>query len=111
MPAVTELLTTDHILPEDHRPALLVGRIWTEGLGPTLVRVTASHLYDLSGVAATCSELLDMPDPAGEVAGVVVVVAAEVEVQFHHLAGASNQNEPSIQRARQLQHQLRVLCC
>lgn len=64
MPAVTQLLTPGHILPEDHARALLIGRIWMEGLGPTLVRVTDTHLYDLSGMAATSSELLDLPDPA-----------------------------------------------
>jgi len=67
MPAVTELLTPSHILPEDPAQALLIGRIWTEGLGPTLVRVTESHLYDLSGIAATSSHLLELPDPAGAV--------------------------------------------
>lgn len=67
MPTVTELLTPAAILPEDHAQALLVGRIWTEGLGPTLVRVTESRLYDLSGIAATSSGLLELPDPAGAV--------------------------------------------
>ena len=67
MPTVTELLTPAHILPEDHAQALLIGRIWTEGLGPTLVRVTDKHLYDLSGLAATSSGLLELPDPAAAV--------------------------------------------
>ena len=61
------LLTPEHLLPEDHAQAVLVGRIWVEGVGPVLVRVTDRHLFDLSGVAATASELLEMADPAGSV--------------------------------------------
>ena len=62
-----ELLQTKNILPLDHERAVLVGRIWTEGLGPTLVRVTEDHVYDISGLAPTSSQLLDMADPVGTV--------------------------------------------
>ncbi len=57
------LLTPASILPHDHERAVLIGRIWNEGLGPTLVRVTADHVYDISGIAATCTALLEMVDP------------------------------------------------
>ena len=67
MPSPTPLLTPAQILPHDHERAVLIGRIWTPGLGPTLVRVTERHLYDISGIAATSSELLDMADPVGSV--------------------------------------------
>ncbi|MEO8859474.1 MAG: fumarylacetoacetate hydrolase, partial [Burkholderiaceae bacterium] len=62
-----ELLQVQHILPDDHTRALLVGRIWIEGSGPTLVRVCEDRVYDISGVAPTCTELLEMSDPAGSV--------------------------------------------
>ena len=61
------LLTPQNILPLDHEQAVLIGRIWTEGLGPTLVRVTQDHLYDISGLAPTSSQLLEMADPLGTV--------------------------------------------
>jgi fumarylacetoacetate (FAA) hydrolase family protein len=48
------------ILPHDHEQAVLIGRIWTEGLGPTLVHVTADHVFDISGIAPTSSALLEM---------------------------------------------------
>ena len=67
MPTVNELLTPAQILPQDHEQAVLIGRIWTEGVGPTLVRVTERHLFDLSGVAATAAQLLEMADPVGSV--------------------------------------------
>lgn len=59
-----DLLTPEHVLPQDHAQAVLIGRIWTEGLGPTLVRVSADHVYDISALAATSSALLEMVDPA-----------------------------------------------
>ena len=61
------LLTPKNILPLDHEQAVLIGRIWTEGLGPTLVRVSADHVYDISGLAPTCAQLLELADPVGTV--------------------------------------------
>lgn len=51
-------------LPADAR-ATLVGRLWQPGIGPTVVLVAAGALHDASSVAATTSELLNQPDPAG----------------------------------------------
>ena len=67
MTSVNSMLNPAQILPQDHERALLIGRIWTAGVGPTLVRVTERHIYDISGIAATASELLEMADPAGTV--------------------------------------------
>lgn len=67
MPAVKNMLTPAQVLPQDHDQAVLIGRLWTPGLGPTLVRVTEDHIYDLSGIAATSSQLLEMVDPVGSV--------------------------------------------
>ena len=57
-------LLTSNILPSHHQQAVLVGRVWTEGLGPSLVRVCEDHIYDISRMAPTCSALLEMADPA-----------------------------------------------
>ncbi len=56
---------SDHLdprvaLPADVDRALLVGRIHIEGTGPVLVQVRADGVYDLSPLAATCSELLEL---------------------------------------------------
>jgi fumarylacetoacetate (FAA) hydrolase family protein len=71
------LLTPTHILPQDVDRAVLIGRIWTEGLGPTLVRVTERHVQDLSGIAATSAQLLEMADPVGAVREFGAPVIAE----------------------------------
>ena len=61
------LLTPQSILPADHARAVLIGRFWIEGTGPVLVRVCEDHLYDLSGIAPTCTQLLEMVDAAGTI--------------------------------------------
>jgi len=55
------------VLPSDHERAVLIGRAWVEGTGPVLVRVREDGLYDLSHIAATASQLLEMADPVGTV--------------------------------------------
>ena len=56
------------LLPDDHARAELVGRVWVpEVRGPVLVRVKDDALFDLSSVAPTCSELLNMDDPVGAI--------------------------------------------
>jgi fumarylacetoacetate (FAA) hydrolase family protein len=54
-------------LPADAQLATLVGRAWVEGLGPVLVRADAGGIHDLSGLAPTCSALLELPDLARQV--------------------------------------------
>jgi len=61
------LLLPQRILPHDHEQAVLIGRIWIDGRGPSLVRVCADHIYDISLVAPTCAALLEMVDPVGAV--------------------------------------------
>jgi fumarylacetoacetate (FAA) hydrolase family protein len=54
-------------LPVDLADALLIGRVWVEGMeaidgsGPVLVLVTAAGVFDLSSVAPTASQLLELP--------------------------------------------------
>jgi fumarylacetoacetate (FAA) hydrolase family protein len=55
-------------LPVDADRALLLGRVWIPAVdGPVLVRVDGDNLLDLSGIAATASELLNRPDVAREI--------------------------------------------
>jgi fumarylacetoacetate (FAA) hydrolase family protein len=56
-------------LPDDHDRATLVGRAWLAGQpsGPTIVALRGEDLVDLSRLAVTMSDLLDMTDPAGAV--------------------------------------------
>jgi fumarylacetoacetate (FAA) hydrolase family protein len=51
-------------LPVDADAALLIGRAQVTGLGQVLVQVRPDGVFDLSQLAATCSELLELPDPA-----------------------------------------------
>ncbi|MES3001974.1 MAG: fumarylacetoacetate hydrolase family protein [Pseudomonadota bacterium] len=55
-------LQSANVLPADAADALLVGRAQVAGLGPVLVRVTPDDVFDISSVAATCSELLELRD-------------------------------------------------
>ncbi|WP_350296035.1 fumarylacetoacetate hydrolase family protein [Limnohabitans sp. Rim8] len=64
---LTNALT--HSLPQDAAQALLIGRVWQPGIGPVLVRVTPEGVFDLSALAQTCSELLELPHVASLVNG------------------------------------------
>jgi fumarylacetoacetate (FAA) hydrolase family protein len=59
------LLDVDRVLPQDASRATLVGRAWVPGRvgGPTPVTIADGSVFDLSSVAATCSELLNARDP------------------------------------------------
>jgi fumarylacetoacetate (FAA) hydrolase family protein len=55
-------------LPEDASRAELLGRVWSpQADGPVLVRIQGDSLHDLSSVAATCSQLLNLDDPVGAI--------------------------------------------
>ena len=60
-------LTLETTLPTDHAQAVLIGRIWVPGSGPVLVRVQADGITSLEHLAATTSQLLDLPDAAAQV--------------------------------------------
>ena len=57
----------DTTLPQDSKQALLIGRLWAPGLGPVVTAVTPQDVFDLSGLASTCSALLELPDVASRV--------------------------------------------
>ena len=54
-------------LPADAAQAALVGRAWVEGEGAVLVRITPDAVLDLSRLAPTMSDLLELEDPASAV--------------------------------------------
>jgi len=51
-------------LPEDMQQAVLVGRAWIEGRGPVLVQARKEGLFDLSSLAPTMVQLLELEQPA-----------------------------------------------
>ena len=57
----------DHILPDDADRALLIGRLWLPEVGPVLVAHQGGVLFDLSPLAPTSSQLLELDDPAAAV--------------------------------------------
>ncbi len=65
----TMLLTQ---LPQDAQQALLIGRLWVPGVGPFVVAVTPQDVLDLSGLATTCSALLELPGVAAQVRACLV---------------------------------------
>jgi len=68
MSAIRSLLTSARCLPADHEDALLIGRVWQPDLaGPSVVRVTGEGVFDVSALAPTISELLELPDAAAAV--------------------------------------------
>jgi fumarylacetoacetate (FAA) hydrolase family protein len=84
---VKDALTLAQALPSDAAAAILIGRIHVEGTGPVLVRVMDDGLYDLSHLAATCSELLELADPVGtlrEWGGPRIAGTAEVLANSAH---------------------------
>lgn len=64
MNTLRDSLTVSAALPADAADAMLAGRAWVQGQGPVLVQVRPDGVYDLSGVAPTMSQLLELPDPA-----------------------------------------------
>ncbi|MEQ1806526.1 MAG: fumarylacetoacetate hydrolase family protein [Burkholderiaceae bacterium] len=57
------------ILPADHAGATLIGRVWLPAAGgPKPVLVRGADLLDLSGVARTVSQLLELKSPLAAIA-------------------------------------------
>jgi fumarylacetoacetate (FAA) hydrolase family protein len=62
-------IATD-VLPEDGLAGTLVGRLWVDGThpGPRPVTLRADGVFDLSGLGATLSDVLELADVAARVA-------------------------------------------
>jgi fumarylacetoacetate (FAA) hydrolase family protein len=61
-------LTAADILPADGYSGGLVGRLWLDN-GPHVVAARDGGLFDLSALAPTMSDLVDLPEPATQVRG------------------------------------------
>jgi fumarylacetoacetate (FAA) hydrolase family protein len=67
---VNGALTSARTLPQDHDRATLIGRVWIPDVqGPTLVTIRGGLVHDLSAIAPTSSDLLNMENAAGAVRG------------------------------------------
>jgi fumarylacetoacetate (FAA) hydrolase family protein len=65
---MTNWLSSVPCLPDNHSHAVLVGRVWRPDVeGPALVCVQNGDLFDLSAVAPTCSQLLELVDPVAAI--------------------------------------------
>src|SRR5690348_5863909 len=64
---ISNHLRPDVALPSDADRATLVGRIELPGAGAVLVQVRPDGVFDLSRLAPTCSDLLELDDPAAAV--------------------------------------------
>jgi len=64
---MTRQLDFSDPLPTDAADALLVGRMWQPGIGPTVVACHGGALFDLSRVAPTTSQLFELDAPAAAV--------------------------------------------
>jgi fumarylacetoacetate (FAA) hydrolase family protein len=59
------------LLPQDAQQALLIGRLWVPDLGPVVCAVTPEDVFDLSPLAPTSSQLLELPEAAHQVRALV----------------------------------------
>ena len=92
-----EWLSPAAALPTDRAHATLVGRVWAPGVdGPMLVWVKDDMLYDLSPVAATSSDLLNLGDPVS-----AIRTAANALQPVTSLTHALSNAEPNGRNARE----------
>ncbi|CAN5513294.1 fumarylacetoacetate hydrolase family protein [soil metagenome] len=74
-------LSISTCLPADADQAILIGRVWQDGTGPLVVRIMGEGVYDLTHLASTTSELLELFDPVGtlrEYGGARIASTADV---------------------------------
>jgi fumarylacetoacetate (FAA) hydrolase family protein len=69
MNTLRDRLSPTAVLPADHGSATLIGRAWVpQRGGPVPVLARADGLHDLSGIARTVSELLELVSPLAAIA-------------------------------------------
>jgi fumarylacetoacetate (FAA) hydrolase family protein len=59
------------VLPHDFERALMVGRVWREGIGPAVVAVRGGQVFDITRRTATVADLFECDDPAAIVGSAV----------------------------------------
>jgi len=65
---MTNWLGSVPCLPLDDSAAMLVGRVWRPDVeGPSVVFIQKDEVYDLSSVAPTCSQLLELENPVAAI--------------------------------------------
>ncbi len=84
------------ILPVDADRALLVGRLWKPGVGPVVVALRADRLVDISSLAPTMSQLLELDQVAARVRQ--AMVEAPVVCRLEEMLGNADE------RARNAEH-------
>jgi len=90
-------LTSARCLPEDRDRALLIGRLWVPAAGgPVPVCIDGDDVRDLSAVAATTSQLLELDDPVARIrtAAPLPRIAAVADVLANSAAGARDGRAP-----------------
>jgi fumarylacetoacetate (FAA) hydrolase family protein len=86
-------------LPADGARAILLGRAWLPGAaGPAPVLVSNGHLLDVSAVAPTCSQLLELDDPVAALRGAQALprVATVGEALANAAAASPDPRRPSL---------------
>jgi fumarylacetoacetate (FAA) hydrolase family protein len=94
---VNDWLAPSKALPADHAHATLVGRAWLPDVsGPAVVLVRGDAVYDLSHVAATSSQLLNLDDPLTVVRDVSTIpsLGSTAELLANTLPDTRNILEP-----------------
>jgi len=84
-------------VPADAARATLVGRAWLPDVaGPAVVAVKDGAVYDLSRVAPTCSQLLELDDPAAAVrnAGSLPRLGSIADLVANAAADARDEGRP-----------------
>jgi len=92
-----KILHPSATLPTDAARALLVGRLWMHDTGPVLVLVSPRGVLDLSSVAATACQLLELPDLARRVRSAeptLPLLAATADVLANSALEGRNTRQP-----------------
>ena len=65
---MTNWLSSVPCLPVEHSSSTLVGRVWRPDVeGPAVVCVQGGDVFDLTGIAPTCSQLLELQNPVAAI--------------------------------------------